>query len=180
MPSGTKACCICKEPMAADAKRCTRCQAWQSSWATFWYGGATQSFGQQIIWVGLMVVLMWAMFRFFMFPTGRDFQEYRKDLVFASQSMSFGKERDREFFAVVGTIKNTSDVPWRDLYVEARFLNTKNELIDTHSTHLRDVIALPKGEAAFRLTGNTVRPSSEYWKVTLSITSAKEKSWRDW
>jgi hypothetical protein len=176
----TKACRVCRESIAVDAKRCPRCQAWQSSWSTFWFGNTTQSFGQQIIWVVVMLVAMWVGFRIFLLPSGKDFQAHRGDLVFASQSMTFLKEKDRDYFAVVGTVRNNSDVIWRDPYVEARFLNSKNELIDTYSSQLRDVIILPRADAAFRLTGYTARPSSEYSKVVLSITSAKEKSWRDW
>lgn len=180
MAAETKACRVCRELMAADAKRCPRCQAWQSSWATFWFGGNTHSFAQQIVWIVVMLIVMWASFRFFMFPSGKDFEEHRGDLTFATQSMSFGQEKDREFFAVVGTIRNASGTTWRDPYVEARFFNSKNELIDTYSTQLRDVIIRARGDAAFRLTGYTARPSAEYSKVTLMITSAKEKSWRDW
>jgi len=180
MPAETKACRICREMMAADAKRCPRCQAWQSSWATFWFGGNTYSFAQQIVWIVVMLVVMWASFRLFLFPSGKDFQQHRNDLAFASQSMTFKQEKDREFFAVVGTIRNASDTMWRDLSVEARFYNSKGELIDTYSTELRDVIVLPRTDAAFRLTGYTARPGSEYSKVTLTITSAKEKSRRDW
>ena len=180
MPTETKACRVCRGLIAADAKRCPRCQAWQSAWATFWFGGSTYSFAQQIVWVVVMLVVMWASFRLFMFPSGKDFQEHRNDLAFASQSLTFKEEKDREYFSVVGTIRNASDVTWRDLYVEARFLNSKNELIDTYSNQLRDVIVLPRSDAAFRLTGYTSRPRSEYSKVTLTITSAKEKSWRDW
>ena len=176
----TKACRVCRESIAADAKRCPRCQAWQSSWATFWFGNTTQSFGQQIIWVVVMLVAMWAAFRFFMFPSGKDFQDHRADLVFASQSMTFRKEKEREYFAVVGTIRNNSDVTWRDPYIDARFLNSKNEMIDTYSSQLRDVIVRPRTDAAFRLTGYTARPNSEYSRVVLTITSAKERSWRDW
>jgi len=128
----------------------------------------------------VMVVLIWLGSRFFFFPSGEDFTAHRGDLSFASQSLTFAKEKDREYFAVVGTIRNTSKITWRDVYVEARFLNAGNELIDTYSSQLRDVIVLPNSDAAFRLTSYTARPSSEYSKVVLTITSAREKSWRDW
>lgn len=180
MATETRACRVCRELMAAEAKRCPRCQAWQSWWASFWFGGNTYSFAQQIIWVVVMLAVMWASFRLFLFPGGMDFQDHRGDLAFASQSMSFGQEKDREFFAVVGTIRNASDTTWRDPHVEARFFNSKSELIDTYSAQLRDVIVLPRADAAFRLTAYTARPSAEYSTVTLTITSAKEKSWRDW
>jgi hypothetical protein len=180
MSADTKACRICREPIAADAKRCAKCQAWQSRWAAFWNGGSTQSFAQQIVWITIMIVVMFATWRYFMFPQGAEFQAHRQDVVFAGHNLTFGNEKDREYFAVVGTIKNNSDIAWRDIYVEARFLDAKSELIDAYSSNLRDVIVQPKSEAAFRLTGYTSRPSKEYSKVTLKITSAKEKSWRDW
>jgi hypothetical protein len=180
MTGDSRICRVCREPMAAEAKRCPRCQTWRSSWATFWLGNTTQPFGQQLVVLVVMLVAMWAGFRFFLHPSGKDFQHHRGDLVFTSQSMTFLKERERDHFAVVGTIRNNSDVTWQDPYVEARFLNSKDELIDTYSSQLRDVIIRPRADAAFRLTGYTARPSAEYSKVVLSITSAKEKSWRDW
>jgi hypothetical protein len=180
MSADTKACRICREPIAADAKRCSKCQAWQSKWATFWNGGATQSFGQQIVWVTITMVVMFAAWRYLLFPRGAEFQGHRQELVFADHKLSFRNEKDREYFAVVGTMRNNSDITWRDIYVEARFIDSKGELIDAYSSSLREVIVLPKSEAAFRLTSYTSRPSKEYAKVTLTITSAKEKSWRDW
>src|SRR5438477_11358479 len=127
-----------------------------------------------------MFVAMWVGFRLFMFPSGKNFQDHRADLVFATQSMTFRKEKDREYFAVVGTIRNDSDVTWRDPYIEARFLNSKNEMIDTYSSQLRDVIIRPRTDTAFRLTGLAAGPNSEYSRVVLTITSTKEKSWLDW
>jgi hypothetical protein len=179
MATDTKPCRVCRELIAADAKRCSHCQAWQSPWASFWFGGNAQSGGNMMLWAVVMVVLMWGLFRYFMFPSGEDFQGHRSDLSCASQSMTFTKDKDREYLAVVGTIRNASGVTWRELYVEARFFNAKGELIDTYSSELRDVIVLPHSDAAFRLTGYAARPRSEYSKVVLSITSAREKSWRD-
>jgi len=111
--------------MAVDAKRCPRCQSWQARWAGFWFGNSSPTSGGQMIFLTVaMVALMWAGTRFFFFPSSADFQDRRGDLSFASQTLTFAKEKDREYFAVVGTIRNSSKITWRDLHVEARFLNS--------------------------------------------------------
>jgi hypothetical protein len=129
--------------------------------------------------MALVIGLWFAAARYVMFPGGIDFEEYKDKLQFASHNMSFSKEKDREFVNVVGTIKNGTNIVWRDVHVEARFFNEKNELVDTVSGNLRDVVIRPNSDSAFRVSGYATRPSQEYTRTLLTITSARSTSWMD-
>lgn len=174
-----KICRVCGESIAAVAIRCPKCQSWQSKWGAWWSPSSPQSVGYQLLLTVIIMVVAFAAMRYFMFPGSKDFEQYGPSLQFSSQSLSFSKEKDREYLAVVGTIKNTSQIVWRDVHVEARFFNQKDELIDTISSNLRDVIIRPQSESAFRVTGYPVRPSNEYKRISLTITSARSSSWLD-
>src|SRR5882762_9331473 len=134
--SALKTCRVCGESIAAVAIRCPKCQSWQSRWAARWSPSSPQSVGYQILLTIIVMIAAFAAMRYFIFPGGRDFEQYGQSLQFSSHSLSFSKQRDRENLAVVGTIKNTSDVVWRDVYVEARFFSQRDELIDTISSRL--------------------------------------------
>jgi len=128
-----------------------------------------------------MAVVLGAMFFAFKFLDPADraqvrFASYKASVVVESPSLTFSKDGDREFFAVVGFVKNSSDFEWRSPYVEAKFFNAKNEMIDTMSSDLREVVLLPKASAAFRVTGHAARPSSEYARVEVRVTSARAKA----
>jgi hypothetical protein len=115
--------------------------------------------------------------RYALFPGGKSFEDYRDKLQVEAPSISFTKADKRDLVVVVGTIKNQSDVTWRNIYVEARFLNSKGEMVDSQSYDLRDVIVRANTDAAYRITAYAVRPASEYNRVALVITSARSKSW---
>jgi hypothetical protein len=130
-----------------------------------------------------MAVVMVVMFFVikFMFPLSVDqpetrFESHKANVSVEKSSLTFSKDGDREFFAVVGTLKNETDIEWRSPHVEARFFNSKDELIDTMPSKLSEVVLLPKSSAAFRITGYTARPSSEYTKVDVTVTTARPKA----
>jgi hypothetical protein len=130
--------------------------------------------------MAVILVVMFVVMKF-IFPFSIDqpeaqFTLHKASVSIENPSLTFSKDGDREFFAVVGTIKNSSDVEWRSPYVEARFFNSKNEMIDTMPSNLKEVILMPKASTAFRITGYTARPSSEYARVEVSVTSARQKA----
>jgi len=145
--------------------------------ARFWSPSTPQSLGYQLAVMVVLMALMIPLMRYALFPSGNDFDDYRDKLQFASQSLTFTRDRERDLVVVVGTIKNDSDVTWRNLYVEARFLDIKGEMIDSQSYGLSDVIVRAKSNSAFRISAYAVHPIKEYARVVLTITSAKSKSW---
>ena len=179
MDAQTKVCRECREQIDVEARRCPKCQSWQS-WKSNWSLSSPQSLGGQLV---IWVVLFALMIGWFHWSSPEpvkekeiSFESYRSMVTIAAPTLTFGKEGGREFFAVVGTINNQSAIEWRAPYIEARFFNAKNEMIDTMSLHLNDTTVLPGSNAAYRLSNYTTRPSTEYSKVTVNIVSAHPKS----
>ena len=138
-----------------------------------------QSMGSQVLLMAVLMVIMIFVLKL-TFPVSGDkpeveFELHKAGVAVENPSLTFLKDGDREFFAVVGTIKNSSDFEWRKAYVEAMFFNAKNEMIDTMPSLLDNVVLLPKSSAPFRVTGYTARPSSEYARVEVRVASARSK-----
>ena len=136
--------------------------------------------GSQLLLMGVAVVLMIFVMQF-VFPVTSHpqvlFASHKSSVAVESvPSMTFSKHGDRELFAVVGTLRNDSDFEWRKVYVEARFFNAKNEMIDAMSSSLDDVVLLPKSITAFRVTGYAAKPSAEYARVDIRVTSARVRA----
>ena len=175
--SATTNCRVCREVIASDAKRCPKCRSWQSGWRALWSPSTPQSLGYQLVVTVVIIALMIPLMKYVFFSGGKDFEDYRDKLQLETPSISFTKADKRDLVVVVGTIKNQSDVTWRNIHVEARFLNPKGEMVDSQSYDLRDVIVRANTDAAYRVTAYAVRPASEYNRVALVITSARSKSW---
>jgi hypothetical protein len=73
---------------------------------------------------------------------------------------------------ITGILTNQSDIAWRDIELECRFLDTNGVLVDAAHPNVRLTIQ-PHDDSAFRAVVTPSRPTNDYASFRLSVTTAR-------
>jgi len=161
-------CRYCKELMKEGAKKCPHCQQWAK-----WY----QNPQTMQVFMGFLVIPLMFLFMFLFFRQilpKHEFVDYPDSLSVTSSSFSYIQTDKGPFITTVGTVKNTSGVPWADLVIEVRYYDVQKRLIDVVSEKHYYIVVLPHSESAFRVRGAASRKSEEYASAVVVIKWANE------
>ena len=112
-----------------------------------------------------------------LFGPNDKFANYRDEISVVNSEQSWRIGGSNLLVTVVGTLTNHSNISWKDVGVEARFLDKSGKLIDAITVNADDfhgVTILPHGEAAFKIEGRAARPQSDYANCKVSVRWAKE------
>lgn len=169
-----KPCKMCCEEMDARARRCPHCRAWQSRWVILSHPYAVA------LWCALVFAVPWAAHLVLLnavtgfFDTGRDFAEYQNQLHVVHSDMVFGATDSGPVAAVVGRIRNDSDVTWSSVQIEVQFKDQQGRLVDT-VTEIRFFRAiLPGAEMPFKASVVAEQPLERYASWDVIVRSARE------
>jgi len=175
----TKVCPHCAETIKAAAKVCPHCRYWQKKLSL--YNPQTAA----ILWI-IVCLAFFSCFGIFwdrMFGPKKEFATYRDEITVVNSQLSqristSGCDSNVNMYVtVVGTLTNHSDIAWKDVGVEAQFLDKSGRQFDAitvNADEYRGVTILPHGEAAFKIEGRAARPESDYSTYKVTVRWAKD------
>ena len=76
--------------------------------------------------------------------------------------------------SVVGKLRNNSDIPWKDIYLEAQYFDSGGTMIDANGAEQYGLSILPHEEVAFRVRGPADRSETEYASHKVFVRSARD------
>jgi hypothetical protein len=170
--ASTKVCPLCAETIRSAAKVCPHCRHWQTKW----------SFQNPQVGVTIGVVLFstamicMGLFMEKLLGRGTPFADHRNELSIVSSEVSHRVAGSNVWVTVVGTLTNRSGIAWKDIGVEAQFLDKAGMLFDAITVNANDyrgVAVLPHGSVAFKVEGKAARPESDYQNCKVSVMWAK-------
>lgn len=166
-----KECPSCCEQINAKAKKCPRCQAWQSKWRF-----DQSNLKHQFIFIALLLIVMGALYTGFIgnILSPGNFNDSKALINVTNSSFNYSIEDCGARISVIGTIANNSDKTWKDVYFEVQFFNDKNELIDTISENEYDLVLLPKDKTTFKIKGAADKEEAAYDHHEIIIKTARE------
>jgi hypothetical protein len=173
--NNTKICKMCYKEIPSKARKCPYCQHWQSKFSMIAWNPA------------LPVVIFLLPFAFFMymiggmlnmFDRGEDFTPYRDKITITGSELKFGEkkvcETVAETVAIVGTMSNSSSIPWKDVQIEVRFYDSDGKMIDSEQQKDYPLEVPADGNAAFKVSTLREFPKEQYVTYQVSIISARD------
>jgi hypothetical protein len=165
----TGPCPFCREPVKLGARKCPHCHQWQGHRALA-HHPAVQ--------VALMMLPVLAFFFFTRqrFATHESFSGYRDQIAVVQSAMHYQSTDDKcgPTISVIGKIKNNSDVPWKDVYLEAQYFDAGGTMIDANGAEQYGLALPPHEEVAFRLRGVADRAERDYATHKVFVRSARD------
>ncbi len=109
-----------------------------------------------------------------LFDTGENYESYKDQIVITGSQLAFGDTKSGPTVAVIGTIRNTSRVPWKEIPFHIDFLDAAGRRADVGE--MEDYIfRLPaNGTSSFKVSFRREFPETNYVKHNVRVVAAKD------
>ena len=168
MNDATKICQMCFTQIPAQARKCPHCQHFQNKMSMVMFHPA---FATLIVMLPMVLMLV---FLQSMFDTGKDFQTFSNQVQVSESKMAFGEDKCGGTVAVMGTIKNTSPIPWKDIRFQVEFQDKAGERSDTGQKEEYSYYLPANSSLSFKVTFSRQFPETKYVTHTVRVVSAKD------
>jgi hypothetical protein len=108
------------------------------------------------------------------FDQGENYEDYKGQIIVTESQLAFGDTKSSATVVVMGTIKNTSSVPWKDVQFHVDFFDASEKRADVgekedYSFHL------PANEtSSFKVSFRREFPEENYIKHNVRVVTAKD------
>jgi len=166
--SETKVCKLCFREIPKPARKCPECHHFQNRSTMLMYHPAV---------AGLMFILSMAILLGFfasIFEDGENFEFYQDQIVITASHLAFGTSGTNATVAVLGQIKNSSPIAWKDIYLHASFMDATGKTIDVGQRQEYAFYLPPDDSLPFKLSFRREFPESNYVNHTVRVVGAKD------
>ena len=151
-----------------EARKCPYCQHFQTRSALFFYHP-----GFAVL-AAMLPMLAFSMFIAHLLDRGESYEDYKDQIVITESQAAFGESRSGATAGVIGTIKNNSAVPWKDIQFQVEFFDASGKRVDVaqkeqHAFHLP-----PHGTLSFKVSFGREYPETNYVKHSVRVATAKD------
>jgi hypothetical protein len=171
-PVSNRICPFCAETIKREAKVCPRCRQWLTFRSLRNPVIATWVYGlpHLAIYAVMAMVILTAVNRFQ--NPKPDYTEFANALQVTDSRMNWAETGNELRIYITGILTNQSDIPWRDIELECRFLDANGLLVDAAHPHVGLTIH-PHDDTAFRAVVSPGRPTNDYASFRILVTTAR-------
>jgi hypothetical protein len=167
-----KTCKMCCVEIPSESRKCPYCQHFQNRLSLVIYHPASMVLVLCIPLVGMMI--LWDT----IFDTGENYQTYQKQIVITDSRIAFGDIKSGPTVAIMGTIRNTSPVSWKDIQFHADFFDAQGRHTDVGEKEDYSFFLPAKGTSSFKVSFRMEFPETNYIKCNVRVATAKDASVR--
>lgn len=103
-----------------------------------------------------------------------NFETYRNQIEVTESRIAFGELNSRPTVAVIGTIRNTSLISWKDVYLHVDFLDADGNLVDV-GERVNYMYRVPAGETtSFKASFCREFPDTKYVTAVVRVVGATD------
>jgi hypothetical protein len=169
----TKTCAMCAMEIPAKARRCPHCAYFQTRSARVWHHPVMPA---------LLIVAAFIALSFLaesIMPFRREYPPYSGQIEIVGSRLVFGQGWRGPTAGVVGELRNTSPVSWKDVRFHVEFRDAEGKPVDADQT--QQVVGdydVPSGATlAFEVSFERKYPQEKYATHSVRIVSAKDARW---
>ena len=166
--SGQKTCGMCSMEIPAAARKCPFCHHFQNRLSMFLFHPV---FAMMMVCVP-MAIMFYGIAS--MFDTGEEYESYKGQISVTESRVEFGQIQSGPTVAVIGTIRNSSSVPWKDIRLHSDFLNADGKRIDVGEREESSLYLPPNATSSFKLSFRREFPDTNYVKHLVTVSTAKD------
>ncbi|HTQ52404.1 MAG TPA: hypothetical protein VMJ12_16985 [Candidatus Acidoferrales bacterium] len=163
-----KTCKMCRMEIPKESRKCPYCQHFQNRVAMFLFHPGFVALFVMIPFAVMFVVITSMMGR------DQDFENYKDQIVVATSQIFFGDRKSEATVDVIGTIKNTSPIPWSDIYFHVDFFDATGKQADVGSVENYEYYLPASETSSFKLSFAREFPETNYVKAVVRVVSAKD------
>ncbi len=170
----TKTCPACCMEIPDRARKCPYCLRLQGKWTAILHHPLVTVLAAYLP----MVVVLYLWSTFFTYgplAPSESFAQYRDQVHVLDSHLQFG-QGNSPIVAVVGRVRNDSDVDWDDVRFHVEFRNAEGKLIDA-GQELRFALCIPAHEElGFKVAFERQFPEQWYASHTVRVVFANDAS----
>jgi RNA polymerase subunit RPABC4/transcription elongation factor Spt4 len=165
-----KTCRMCAMEIPAKAKKCPYCHHWQN-WYRIFAPNKSLMAGLIIV---ILVLICFQIVMNKMFDRGRGFAPYRSQISLLDTEMVFGDGQCGPIIAIMGRIKNDSDVVWRDVQYEVEFHDAAGKMVDTVQGGQYSSVVQAHQIHPFKFSSEREFPKESYVSFQIRVLTARD------
>ena len=159
---------MCCSEIPAAARKCPHCQHFQSRAALLLFHPATAA-------IAVSFPLIMAFFVFAsVFEGGEDFATHGGQIIVTNTRIVFGETKNGATVAVLGEIRNSSAVPWKDINLHAHFADEAGRTKDVATEDKYSLHLAAHSTSQFKLSFRREFPEANYAQHSVRVLSAKD------
>jgi hypothetical protein len=109
-----------------------------------------------------------------MFDQGEEYQNYEDQLSITDSEIAFGETKSSATVAVIGTIRNSSPVPWKEIQFHVDFFDAKGKRADVGQKEYDSLYVAAKATSSFKVSFRREFPETNYVSHNVRVVAAKD------
>ena len=108
------------------------------------------------------------------FDRGENYETYKEQISITDSQLVFGETKSSATVDVIGTIRNTSPIPWKEIYIHVDFLDTSGKRMDVGEKEDYFSYLPANGTSSFKVSFNREFPETNYVKHVVRVDTARD------
>ena len=159
---------MCCMEIPKEARKCPYCQHFQNRATMFLYHPAFAVLGACLPLLGMLIAFS------ILFDRGEQYETYKNQIAIGGTQLAFGETKSGKTVDVIGTIKNTSPISWREIQFHVDFLDATGKRIDVGQKEQYSFFLPANGTSSFKVSFPMEFPQTNYAKSVVSVSTAKD------
>jgi len=109
-----------------------------------------------------------------MFDRGEDYQNYKGQIAILDSQIVFGDTRSGATVGVIGTVKNNSTIPWKEIRFHIDFFDAAGKRVDVKQEEPYGYYLPAHDSLSFKVSFRREFPQPSYVRQEARVVSAKD------